>query len=98
MQFNAAEETQEATLQYAIALRFEVGIHHAHALVVRQVLQHRALGALPPRQVCVVEHNHAALGRDVRPLWPVCGEQARIAVVPGVADQRLDGVGERHWR
>jgi hypothetical protein len=36
------------------------------------------------------------LGVIFGPLRPVRGEQARIAVVPGVADQHLDGVGERH--
>src|SRR6185295_4702532 len=92
MQFGAAEEPQETALEHAIALCFEVGINHAHASVVRQILQHRALGAFPPCQVPVIEHNHAALRRDVWPLWPARGEQAGIAVVPGIADQGLDGV------
>jgi Uncharacterized protein conserved in bacteria (DUF2252) len=63
MQFDAAEEPQKATLQHAIALRLEVGVHHAYAPVVRKILQHRALGALPPCQMRIVEHDHAALRR-----------------------------------
>ena len=96
MQFGAAEEAQETALKNAIALCFEVGINHTHAFVVRQILQHCALGALPPCQVHVIEHDHAALRRNIWPLWPARGEQAGIAVVPSVADQGLDGVGERH--
>jgi hypothetical protein len=37
VQFDTTEEAQEATLQHAVALRLEVGVHHAHAIVVRQV-------------------------------------------------------------
>ena len=96
VQFDAAEKTQEAALQNAVALRLEIRIHHADALIVRQVLEAGALRALPIGEVFVVEHDHAALDRDIGARRSGRGDKARATVVPGIADQFLDGVGKRH--
>src|SRR6185437_3183492 len=66
------------------------------AAVVAEVLEHRALGALPPGEVLVVVDDHAAFGSDIGPERAGGGDEQRIAVVPGVADQGLQGVGEGH--
>ena len=83
-------------LEHAVVLRLEVGVHDADAPVVAEVFQHALLRALPPGQVLAVVGDHGALGRDVRPQRPDGGDQQRIAVVPGAADQGLEGVGEGH--
>ena len=53
-------------------------------------------GPFPIGEVLVVEHDHAALGADVRAVLADGRQHARIAVVPGVVDKRLDRVAERH--
>src|SRR5271154_6667898 len=97
VQHDAAVKAQEATFEHTIALRLEIRVHHADALIVRQIFQRRALGALPIGEVSVVEHDHAALDRDIGPRQPGGGDEARGTVVPGVADERFYSVGERHW-
>jgi hypothetical protein len=44
----------------------------------------------------IVEHDHAALGADIGALRAAGCDQARIAVVPGIANEGLNRVGERH--
>ena len=82
--------------ELAVALRLEVCVHDADAPVGAEVFQDAALGPLPVGEVFVIEHDHAALGCDVGPFAAAGREQARVAVVPGTEDQRLDGVGEPH--
>src|SRR5579885_3694642 len=96
MQLGAAVEAQKAALEHAVTLGFEIGIHHADPLVVRKIFERGALGPLPVSEMRIIEHDHAALGTDIGSLRSVGGDQARIAVVPGIADERFDRVGERH--
>ena len=77
-------------------LRFEIRVHHADALLHAEIAQHRALAPLPIGEMLVVEDDHAALRRDVRPFRTDARQQARIAVVPCVADERLDRLREGH--
>ena len=43
MQLDRTKKAQETRFQYSIALRLEVGVHHAHALVVAKIFEHGAL-------------------------------------------------------
>jgi len=96
VQFDAAVEPQKPGLENLLVLRLEVRVDDADALVVAEVVECAALRAFPPGEMRVVVDDHAALRRDVRPERPDGGDEARIAVVPGVADERLDRVGQRH--
>src|SRR5215470_11118526 len=96
IELSGAVEAQEAGVEHAVALRLEVGIHDGDAAVVAEILQCLALGALPIGEVLVVVDQHRALGGDVRAVRPLRCQQARRAVGPGVVDEVLDLLADRH--
>src|ERR1700685_882158 len=96
VQFGTAVESQKARVENAVALRLEVGVDHANALVVAEVFQRLLLRALPIGEMVVVENDHAALGRDVGAIRALRRDQARRAVIPGRPDEGFKFFADRH--
>src|SRR5262249_9146482 len=96
VQLDGAVEAQESGVEHAVALRLEVRVYDADALVVRQVGERLLLAPLPIGQMLVVEHDHAALDRDVGAVRSVGGDETGRAIVPGGPDQVADFLADRH--
>src|SRR5271154_3932325 len=96
VQFGMAVESQKARVENAVALRLEVGVDHANALVVAEVFQRLFLRALPIGEMVVVENNHAALGRDVGAIRALRRDQAWRAVIPGRPDEGFELFADGH--
>src|SRR5258708_16431509 len=96
VQFGPAVEAQKARVENAVALRLEVGVDHANALVVAEVFQRLFLRALPIGEMVVVEYDHAALGRDVGAMRALRRHKAWRAVIPGRPDERFEFFADGH--
>src|SRR5579862_5740658 len=96
VQFGTPVEPQEAGVENAVAMRLEVGVDHANALVVAEVFQGLFLRALPIGEMVVVENDHAALGRDVGAVRALRRHKAWRAVIPGRSDERFEFFADGH--
>src|SRR3954452_10712191 len=96
VQCGCSVESQKAGIENAIALRLEVGVDHANALVVAKVFQRLFLRACPIGEMVIVENDHSALGRDVGTVRPLRRHEAWRAVMPGGPDECFDLFTDGH--
>src|SRR5580704_6675999 len=96
VQLGRSVESQKARVENTVALRLEVGVDHANALVVAEVFERLFLRTFPIGEVVVVENHHAALRRDVGTVRALRRDQAWRAVIPGRPDEGFELFTDGH--